>query len=187
MCGRAGHQPGIYLHQRTSPFCRKKCAPQLAFSQMEGARVGRQSRSTLMDHRFLPASGSSIWSPHFGHNKCAHFKCPSRISTVTRFGCSSSDPGDSGAAFARNRGLCRKRSRKRYSASERGRHNIASGRLIQERSHIAAPIKFALAAQRAIWIPLTSWNTVGILDPIEPPNVLCAVPARPSKTSQTVQ
>lgn len=63
----------------------------------------------------------------------------------------------------------------------------ASRHLIQKRSHISAAIKLALTAQWAIWIPLTSWNTVGILDPIEPPNALRAVSAGPAKASQTMQ
>ena len=173
-------QPAIYSHQTTSPFRRKKCAPQLDFCQMEGARVARRRRSTLCRQavaqygRHISGIANVPTS-----NACPDSQRPSGSAEVLPV-------RETLGLLSRGIAACAETVAGREIQLAR-LVSKASRRLIQERSHISAAIKPALAAQRASWIALASWNTVGILDPIEPPNVLRTVSALPSKASETMQ
>lgn len=128
--GRTAQSPSILryrsAHQRTSPFRTKKCAPHACFSHIDGVNVGRRRTSILTDQRSFPASGSWIWSPHFGHCKCAHFRCPSRTSTISSEAASFSASGRSGTNAANHWGRRRRRSRKNHSTTGSGVWRITS-------------------------------------------------------------
>lgn len=124
-CHAARARVDPHRHHLTSPFRTVKWAPQLAFSQIEGTSVGRRNKSTLIFHRSFPASGNSTCSPHFGHNKCTHFKCLPRISTASRCDRSSLSRGVSDTSCARSRGLRMKGRWKMRSTRASGRQSIS--------------------------------------------------------------